>query len=181
MLRIILLYGIIGGVIVGAPMLWGMLTFDVSAGEMPENGAIIGYTTMLLALTGVFLGVKHYRDKELGGVIRFWPALGVGLGIGGVASLGWVIAWEISLMATKFDFASMYGQMMLEQAQKDGASAEKLAQVAKDSAAFAEMYANPVVRMGITFLEMFPIAVVIALVSAGLLRNSRFLPARAAG
>lgn len=178
MLRIILLYGTIGGVIVGAPMLWGMLTFDVSAGEMPENGAIIGYTTMLLALTGVFLGVKHYRDKELGGVIRFWPALGVGLGIGAVASLGWVIAWEISLMATKFDFAAMYGQMMLEQAQKDGASAEKLAQVAKDSEAFAEMYANPVARIGITFLEMFPIAVVIALVSAGLLRNSRFLPAR---
>jgi len=178
MLRIILIYGIIGGVIVGAPMLWGMLTFDVSAGEMPENGAIIGYTTMLLALTGVFLGVKHYRDRELGGVVKFWPALGVGLGIGAVASLGWVIAWEISLMATKFDFASMYGQMMLEQAQKDGANAEKLAQVAKDNQAFAVMYANPVARMGITFLEMFPIAVVISLVSAALLRNSRFLPAR---
>ena len=178
MLRIILIYGIIGGLIVGAPMVWGMLTFDLSTREMPENGALIGYTTMLLALTGVFLGVKHYRDRVLGGVVKFWPALGVGLGIGAVASLGWVIAWEISLMATKFDFAAMYGQMMLDQAKADGASAEKLAEVAKDSEAFAEMYANPVIRAGITFLEMFPIAVLIALVSAGLLRNSRFLPAR---
>lgn len=178
MLRIILIYGVIGAVIVGAPMVWGMLTFDLSTREMPENGALIGYTTMLLALTGVFLGVKHYRDRVLGGVVKFWPALGVGLGIGAVASLGWAIAWEISLMATKFDFAAMYGQMMLEQAQKDGASAEKLAQVVKDNQAFTEMYRNPVMRMGITFLEMFPIAVVIALVSAGLLRNSRFMPVR---
>lgn len=178
MLGIILIYGAIGGVIVGAPMLWGMLTFDVSAGQMPENGALIGYTMMLLALTAVFLGVKHYRDKVLGGVVKFWPALGVGLGIGAVASLGWVIAWEISLMATKFDFAAMYNQMLLDQARADGASAEKLAQVAKDGEAFAQMYANPVIRMGITFLEMFPIAVLIALASAGLLRNSRFLPTR---
>jgi hypothetical protein len=45
MLPIILIYGLIGGVIVGAPMVWGMLTFDPSNGSMPENGAIIGYAT----------------------------------------------------------------------------------------------------------------------------------------
>lgn len=177
MLRIILGYGVVGAFIVGVPMVWGMLTGQQDA----ANGALIGYTTMLIALTGVFLGVKHYRDKVRGGVVKFLPALGVGLGIGAVASLGWVIAWEISLMATKFDFGAFYGEMLVEQARSEGASAEKVAQVAKDAQAFSEMYANPIVRMGITFLEMFPIAVVIALISAGLLRNSRFLPARAAG
>jgi len=177
MLRIILLYGIPGAFIVGAPMLYGMLTGQQDA----ANGAIIGYTTMLVALTGVFLGVKHYRDKVLGGVVKFLPALGVGLGISTVASLGWVIAWELSLAITKFDFGAVYSQMMLDQAKADGASAEKLAQVAKDGEAFAAMYANPLIRMGITFLEMFPIGVVISLVSAGLLRNSRFLPARTIG
>jgi hypothetical protein len=104
----------------------------------------------------------------------------VGLAISAVASLGWVIAWEISLAATKFDFAAVYNEMMLEQARSEGASAEKLAQVAKDGQAFADMYANPIIRVGITFLEMFPIGAVIALISAALLRNSRFLPARAA-
>lgn len=42
------------------------------------------------------------------------------------------------------------------------------------------MYANPLIRMAITFVEMFPIGVVISLISAALLRNSRFLPAKAA-
>ena len=176
MLRIILLYGIPGAIIVGGPMLWGMLT-----GQQNEsNGALIGYSTMLVALTGVFLGVKHHRDRDLGGVIKFLPALGVGLAITAVASLGWVIAWEMSLAITKFDFGAMYGQMMLESAKAEGASAERLSQVAKDAQAFADMYANPFIRMGMTFIEMFPIGIVISLISAALLHNSRFLPARAA-
>lgn len=180
MFPIILIYGLIGGVIVGAPMVWGMLTYDVNNGQMPENGAIIGYATMLVALTGVFLGVKHYRDKVLGGVIKFLPALGMGLAISAVASLGWVIAWEISLAVTKFDFVAVYYDSMIEQARASGATAEKIEQMTKEGQDFAAMYANPIIRMGITFVEMFPIGVVISLISAALLRNSRFLPARAA-
>lgn len=180
MLGIILIYGLIGAVIAGGPLLWGMLTFDVNSGQMPENGALIGYATILVALTGVFLGVKHYRDKVKGGVIKFVPALSVGLGISAVASLGWVVAWEISLAMTKFDFVAAYYGAMIEQAQADGATAEKIAQMRTEQEGFASMYANPVIRMGITFVEMFPIGVVISLISAALLRNSRFLPARAA-
>lgn len=179
MLRIILIYGRIGAVIAGGPMLWGMLTFDVTSEEMPETGALVGYATILVALTGVFPGVKNYRDKEKGGEIKFRAALGVGLGISAVASLGWVIAWEISLAMTRFDFVSAYYGTMIAQAQADGATAEKIAQMWTEQEGFASMYSNPVIRMGITFVEMFPIGVVISLISAALLRNSRFLPARA--
>jgi pheromone shutdown protein TraB len=178
MLRIILIYGAVAGVIVGAPMLWGMLTTDPN-GPMPENGALVGYATMLVALTAVFLGVKQYRDKEKGGVIKFLPALGVGLGISAVASLGWVIAWEISLVVTKFDFTAAYFGQLIEQAQAEGAT-DKVAKLQGEQASFAEMYANPLYRVPITFVEMFPLGAVISLVTAGLLRNSRFLPARAA-
>lgn len=180
MLRIVLIYGLIGAVIAGGPLLWGMLAFDVNSGEMPENGALVGYATILLALTGVFLGVKHYRDKVKGGVIKFLPALGVGLAISAVASLGWVVAWEISLAVTKFDFVAVYYGAMIEQAQADGATAERIAELKSEQTGFANMYANPLIRVGITFIEMFPIGIVISLISAALLRNSRFLPARAA-
>lgn len=176
MFRIILLYGIPGAIVVGGPLFWGM----VAGQQDNESGAIIGYTTMLVALTGVFLGVKHYRDRELGGAIKFLPALGVGLAISAVASLGWVIAWEASLMVTKLDFGAVYAQMMIESAKAEGASAERLAQVTREGQQFAANYANPVFRMGMTFIEMFPIGVVISLISAALLRNSRFLPPRTA-
>jgi hypothetical protein len=174
-LRIILIYGIIGGVIVAVPMAWGMLT--MTPDTIPENAALYGYLSMLLALTMVFVGIKHYRDKVLGGVIKFGPALLVGLGISAIASLFWVVGWEITL-ATGFDFGAAYENSLVEAARARGASAAELDQIRADVEAFLRMYANPFVRLPITFVEMFPIGLVIALVSAGLLRNSRFLPAR---
>jgi hypothetical protein len=101
MLRIILIYGVVGGLIVAVPMAVGMLL--ATEGSIPDNAALYGYLSMLLAFTMVFVGIKHYRDKVLGGVIGFAPALGVGLGISAVASLFWVVGWEITL-ATGFDF-----------------------------------------------------------------------------
>ena len=179
MIRIILIYGLLGAVIVGAPMVWGMLSFHPADGAMPETGAVIGYATMLLALTGVFLGVKHYRDKVLGGAVKFMPALGVGFAISAIASLGWVIAWEISLAVTKLDFPALYYGAMIEKARASGATADMIEQITAEGREFAAMYANPAIRMGITFVEMFPIGIVISLISAALLRNSRLLPARA--
>ncbi len=118
MLRIILIYGIIGGIIVAVPMAVSMRT--TTAGTIPENAALYGYLSMLLAFTMVFVGIKHYRDKVLGGVIRFLPALGVGLGISAVASLFWVVGWEATL-ASGFDFGGAYTDSVVAAAQARGA------------------------------------------------------------
>ncbi len=40
------------------------------------------------------------------------------------------------------------------------------------------MYAKPWYRMPMTFAEIFPVGILVSLVSAALLRNPRFLPAR---
>jgi hypothetical protein len=176
MKRIVVVYGFVAGLVVAVPMVWLMSVLTTETA--PENGAFYGYLTMIVALTGVFLGVKRFRDKTLGGVVRFLPAFGVGLGISAVASLIYALAWELSLAVSGFDFAAVYSQTMLEAARAGGASEEELRQVAASAAAFARLYANPFYRIPITFVEMFPIGAVIALVSAGLLRNDRFLPAR---
>jgi uncharacterized protein DUF4199 len=175
MLRIILIYGVVGGVIVAVPMLVSMLT--TPAGTIPENSALYGYLSMLLAFTMVFVGIKHYRDKVLGGVIRFLPALGVGLGISAVASLFWVVGWEITL-ATGFDFGSAYMDSVVAAAQARGAPAAEMERIRAEAAEALTLYANPLTRLPVTFMEMFPIGLVISLLSAVLLRNSRFLPAR---
>jgi hypothetical protein len=176
MIRTILTHGAIGALIVAIPMIVGMTLWPVEEG--PAGGAVVGYATILVALTLVFLGVKRHRDKALGGVIRFLPAFGIGLAISAVASLGWVIGWEISLALTGFDFGAVYSEMMVEKAREAGASEAELAKALADAQAFATMYANPLMRMPITFVEMFPIGVIVSLLTAGLLRNSRFMPAR---
>src|SRR5688572_32076633 len=175
MLRIILIYGVIGGFIVAVPMAVSWLTSD---GTIPENAALYGYSSMLLAFTMVFVGIKHYRDKVCGGVIRFLPALGVGLGISAVASLFWVVGWEITL-ATGFDFATAYSDSVVAAAEARGAPAAEIDRIRSETAEFLARYANPLFRLAVTFVEMFPIGALISLLSAALLRNSRFLPAKA--
>jgi hypothetical protein len=177
MIRLIALYGTIAGLIVAVPMVWLMVAMKPET--FIEGGALYGYLTMILALTAVFFGIRHYRDNVLGGVIKFGPALLVGLGISAVASLFYVIGWEISLAATGFDFADTYAKAMQDAARAKGASEAELQKMIEDAKSFATMYKNPLFRMPITFIEMFPVGVLISLISAGVLRNSRILPARA--
>lgn len=175
--RIVLLYGLVAGLIVAVPLVASMLA--LAPETAPDHGALLGYSTMIVALTAVFLGVKHYRDKVLGGAVKFVPALLVGLGISAVASAIYALGWELSIALTGFDFGAVYTQAMLDGARAQGASAAELARVTEQAAAFTRMYANPLYRLPITFVEMFPVGVVISALSAVLLRNSRFLAARA--
>jgi hypothetical protein len=73
-----------------------------------------------------------------------------------------------------------YINATLEQAKSQGKSAAELAAMAREMDSFRALYANPFSRMAITFTEISPIAVLMPLISATLLRNSRFLPAKAA-
>ncbi|MGH8212718.1 MAG: hypothetical protein ACREPP_05750, partial [Rhodanobacteraceae bacterium] len=62
-----------------------------------------------------------------------------------------------------------------------GASAEALAKLTADMAKFKLQYADPLFRLPMTFIEIFPVGVLVSLVSAALLRNSRFLAVRRGG
>ena len=74
------------------------------------------------------------------------------------------------------DFAGTYAKSVIEQQQAKGLSGEELAKLRAEMEAFKVQYANPLYRLPMTFIEIFPIGVLVSLVSAGLLRNSRFLP-----
>ena len=176
MLRTVLKYGVIAGLIVGGLMI---ATFALFSGMPPlKYGMVIGYTTMLIALSAVFVGIKQHRDVDRGGVIGFWPALWVGLGISFIAGIFYVVAWELVQAMSDMDFASAYSKAILDSEKAKGASAEALARMSAEMEAFKVQYADPLFRLPMTFAEIFPVGVLVSLVSAGLLRNNRFLPAR---
>ena len=178
MLRTILKYGLIAGLVVGG---FELATFVLFSGMPPlKYGMVIGYTTMLIALSAVFVGIKRHRDRDRGGVIGFWRALGVGLGISFVAGLFYVAAWEVVQSMMHMDFASSYAKAIIASQKAKGASDEALAKLSAEMEAFKVQYANPLYRLPMTFAEIFPIGVLVSLISAGLLRNSRFLPVRRA-
>ncbi len=176
MLRTILSYGLVAGLVVG-----GFLSaFVVLTGDrIPASwGMLIGYLSMLVALSAVFIAIKRHRDDDLGGVIHFLPAFGLGLAISFVAGIVYALAWEATLAFTGMDFAGTYARHMIEQQKAKGLDGEALAKLVAEMDKFKSDYANPLHRLPMTFAEIFPVGVLVSLVSAALLRSPRFLPVR---
>src|SRR6185295_7723881 len=92
MKKIVLTFGLISGAILSAMMV-GTIPFIDKIGM--DYGMVIGYTTMVLAFLLVFFGIRSYRETIGDGRISFGKALGVGLLIMVIASICYVITWEI--------------------------------------------------------------------------------------
>ena len=172
MFRIMLIYGAIAGVVIIGVMSLGMF---LSGG----SGSVVqGYLTMLVVLSLIFVGVKRYRDKELGGVIKFLTALGLGIGIAAVAAVFYVLSWETSLHLTDFAFVENYKQSTIAAYEAKGLTGAALAEKVTALETMMANYDNPVYRVPITFLEIFPVGLLVALISAALLRNPKVFPAK---
>ncbi len=174
MFRYALIYGGIIGVVVIAFMVATMFALGF---DNPSTAELAGYVVMIAVLTLVFIGIKRFRDVELGGVISFGKAAGVGIGIAAVAGVFYVIAWEAFLQVSEFDFMAAYSQGLIADINAQNISdAEKAAQIAELQEQM-EMYGNPLFRLPITFIEIFPVGLVVALISALVLKNPKVLPA----
>lgn len=171
----ILPYGAAAGLIAGVPMSLMGLGFDSESSS--SWGMALGYLTMLVAFSLIFVAIKRHRDQNQGGVIRFWPALGLGLGISLVASVCYALCWETALALSGMDFAGDYAKILIEQQKAQGVSGEALAAFTAEMEQFKLQYANPLFRLPMTISEIFPVGLLVSLVSAGLLRNPRFLAA----
>jgi hypothetical protein len=170
MKRTVLTFGLISGAVLSAMMLL-TLPFHEQIGF--EKGMLVGYTTMVLAFLLVFFGVRSYRDNVAGGTVRFGRAFVVGALIAGVASLCYVATWQVIYFRFQPDFLTKYQAHALEKARADGASEEAIALKKAEMDDFAKMYDNPAFNAAVTFLEPLPVALVMALVSAGVLSRRR--------
>jgi hypothetical protein len=177
MTRIIFIYGLISGAVVAAGI---TLTILLPAGNPLHGSLWAGYLIMLVALSAILVGVKQYRDDVQGGVIGFWKAFLVGLGIAAVAGVAYVLVWETYCALTHYAFADVYIRETLAAKRAAGVTGAAYQKAVADMETFRVQYANPLYRMPMTFMEIFPVGLLIALVSAALLRNPRFLPAKAA-
>ena len=170
--RDIMKYGLIAGLVVAAGMWATWLGFR---GNMPHGiaGMALGYLSMLVALTAVYLGIRHHRDVDRGGVIRFWPAFGMGLGISLIAGVLYVLSWELAQATVVHDFAGQYAASAIADAKAKGMDAAALAKMTAELEDFKRQYADPMFRLSMTFAEIFPVGVLVSLVSAAILRNPK--------
>jgi len=170
MKKTVLTFGLISGAVLSAIML-ATIPFHDAIGF--DRGAIIGYTSMVLAFLLIFFGVRSFRDNVAGGTVSFGRALTVGALIAMVASLCYVATWEVIYFKLTPDFATKYQAYELEKARSGGANDEVIARKKAELDKFAVMYRNPVFNAAVTFLEPLPVALVVALVSAGVLSRRK--------
>ena len=169
-----LIYGAIAGAI-AVSLISAMIGLDLTSHD--ETAMLVSYLVMLIALSLIFVGVRRYRDVECGGVIRFGRAFLLGLGMAAMAGLIYAIGWEIFQAASGYDFMAEYSASILERMRAEGATAAAIEAQAAEMRAFAESYRNPLFRVPMVFLEIFPVGLLVALLSAALLRNPKLLPA----
>ena len=172
MKKIVLTYGIIGGVIVAA-MMW--LTLGSGSHDF-DNGLWIGYTTMVIALSTIFFAVKAYRDKHLDGTIKFGKAFLLGLYITLIASTMYVASWLVLSATSKQDYMEQYYQHTkteLESSDMPAAEVEAELQEIRD---FQVLYKNPAVKIGSAYMEILPVGLLISLLCAAILKRSATVP-----
>ena len=176
MKKIILTYGLISGAIIFAMFMITMPLYKNGLLSM-DRGEILGYSTMAIALSLIFFGVKSYRDNHLHGAIQFGRAFVLGLLIAGVASLFYAVSWEICFNLFMPDFMDQYANMCIAKAKAGNASEAELQKVMSQMDQMREIYKNPFLRFGVTLAEILPLGILVALISASILRRREILPA----
>ena len=169
MKRIVWTFGLISGAIMAVFMV-------ATVPFMNAHGAsslVVGYAGMVAAFLLVYFGVRSYRDNVLGGTISFGRAFGAGILIAAIASLCYVATWEVIYYKFMPDFYTKYGESVVERARKNGKSEAEIATVRADMDTMVRRVENPLFVTVVTFAEPFPVGLVIALVSAGVLRRKR--------
>ncbi len=168
MKKTVLTFGLISGAISAITML-ATIPFVDKIGF--DKGEVLGYTVMVLTALLIFFGVRSYRENVSGGRLTFGRGFAVGILISLISCIFYVATWEIVYFKFMPDFADKYTAHMVERAKASGASPEKIEQKVREAKQFKEMYNNPVINVGVTFLEVFPIGLLVALLSAAILRR----------
>lgn len=164
----VLTFGVISGLISAVTILATIPFMHKISGD---KGLILGYTTIVLAGLLVYFGIRSYRDNVSSGKLTFARAFAVGILISLLSNCFYVATWEVVYFKFMPDFAEKYASQMVEHAKSTGASQQKIEETARQAEQFARNYHNPLYNISMTFLEPFPVFLVITLVSAAILRK----------
>ena len=168
----IIIYGFTAGVVVSILMLFITNYISYCKGNVDyDTSMLIGYASMLIAFSRVFVGIRNYRDKYNGGVISFGKAFKIGIMIVLIASTIYVVAWLIDYFFFIPDFAEKYSAHMLDELKVSGASQIEIDEQTKEMANFARMFKNPFFNAMMTYVEILPVGLIVTLISSLILKR----------
>ena len=169
MKKTVLTFGLISGAISSLMML-ATLPFADRLGH-GTSAYVLGYTTIVLSFLLVYFGIRSYRDNVGNGRITFGKAFAVGICITLISCVCYIATWEVLYYNFMPDFLDKYNAHIIEKMKASGESAAAVDAKLVELKKFKEMYANPFFNAAVTFLEPFPVGLIITLLSAAILRK----------
>jgi len=177
MKKIVLTFGLISGLMISV-LMGGSLLLANKLGSV--HSMMLGYTIMVASFMMIYFGIRSYRDNILAGQISFGRAFACGILITLITTVCYVAMWEILYFNFMPHFMDSYFAAQIHKVQFAGLDpATTAAQVAALQHS-QELYQNPLVNMAYTFIEPFPVGLIITLVSSGILRRKAGVESSAA-
>ena len=168
MKKAVLTFGIIAGVIISVLMDLS-LVFAKYIGS--GHSMMLGYTIMVASFLLIYFGIRSYRDNELGGQISFGRAFACGILITLITTVFYVVSWEILYFNFMPHFMDGYFAAQIRHVQAPGLDAATIATRVAAIQHSQQLYQNPLVNAAYTFIEPFPVGLIITLISAAVLRR----------
>ncbi len=170
MRKTVLTFGLISGVLSSVMMLLTVPFIDIIGFD---HGEILGYTLIIASLLPVYFGIRSYRDNVAGGSVTFGRAFLIGLLISVISSVCYVVTWEFVYFKLRPDFGDKFSAYAIDSVRKSGGSTQAIEETTQRMKMMKQMLDQPLLNAAMTFVEPFPIGVLVSAISAGVLRKRR--------
>jgi hypothetical protein len=170
MKKTILIFGLISGVISSVLMLASLpLLRDTDHGS---KAMLAGYTAIILSFLLVYFGIRSYRDNSANGTITFGRGFLVGISITLISCVFYVVTWEILYFNfLPHGFMDSYFAQQIQHVQSGPGTPEAIQAKVAAIRQSQQSYDNPLINALYTFIEPFPVGLLITLISAAILRR----------
>lgn len=122
---------------------------------------VLGYTILFILFSLIFFGVRNYRKNHLDNKISFLRALKVGALICFLASTVYVVIGLSYYYLFAPDFIDVLSEYMIK-----NSTPENVEDTTAQMADFKEMYKNPLFAIFVSYMEVMPFGMIVALISA---------------
>lgn len=145
----------------------------VATDDMMDLGMVVGFSTMILAFSLIFVAIIKFRNNYNQGVITFGKAFTIGLLIAFIASSIYVVAWLIDYQYFIPDFFEKYTAATIKKMQAAGKPQVDIDKTLKEMLEQGELYKNSVfIRIIYTYLEILPVGIIVSLIAALILKRN---------
>jgi len=161
-------YGIYSAIAISALFLIGWFV-GKGLGLGYSGQEVVGYASIIVSLSFVFFGIKHFRDQENEGKVSFGKAVLIGLLISLFASIAFGIV-DIIYLQLNPDFTTEYYTHHVAELKESLSGIELEAALIKMEEE-KELFSSPTMSFLLMALTVFMIGIIVSVLSALLLQR----------